>query len=77
MYPTATRYPGPENASSFRQKPRCVGTGIVPCTSDKLLASLSSRQGLGAAFPGDGVTGEGTTDGTSAGIRRLSGGFIS
>jgi hypothetical protein len=37
MYPTATRYPGPENAKSFRQK-LPVGTGIDPCTSGRLTA---------------------------------------
>src|SRR4029453_8748538 len=49
MYPTATRYPGPANANSLRQKPASCGTAIEPCTSRRLGAVGTLRQPVPAA----------------------------
>jgi hypothetical protein len=44
MYPTATRYPGPANANSFRQKLAPWGTTTDPWTSARLGAFGSVLQ---------------------------------
>lgn len=54
--PTATKYPGPENASNFRQNPSPGGTTMLACTSGKLTLDLAKRQlDGGAAGSGCGV----------------------
>src|SRR3954470_18593387 len=50
MYPTATRNPGPANATILRQKLAVFGTASERCTSGRLGVSASSRHGLVSGF---------------------------
>src|SRR5947207_8755129 len=54
MYPTATRYPGPAKAKSFRQNPAPAGIGMDPCTSGRLAppGSVCHRLGTDEAISG-------------------------
>ena len=59
MYPTATRKPGPENASTLRQNEAPAGTVMVRCTSGRLSAVRACAQPGSAGGGGGG--GSGTT----------------
>src|SRR5205807_9677378 len=50
MYPTATRNPGPANATILRQKLAVFGTASERCTSGRLGVSASRRHGLCSGF---------------------------